>query len=115
MTIPDAYPLPNMMDFAARMSDCTIFSKVDLRKGYHQIPMHANDICKTAIITPFGLYEYLRMGFGLRNAGSTFQRMMDRVASGMHFVFVYLEDIIVGSRDIQSHVQQLRLLFERLR
>ena len=115
ITIPDAYPLPNMMDFAARMSGCTIFSKVDLRKGYHQIPMHANDICKTAIITPFGLYEYLRMGFGLRNAGNTFQRMMDRVASGMPFVFVYLDDIIVGSRDIQSHVQHLRLLFQRLR
>jgi hypothetical protein len=52
-TIPDSYPLPNMMDFAAKMSRCRIFSTVDLRKGYHQIP-----------ITPFGLYEFLRMGFG---------------------------------------------------
>jgi hypothetical protein len=61
------------MDFAAMMSGCIIFSKVDLRKGYHQIPMNANDICKSSIITPFGLYEYLRMGFGLRNAGNTFR------------------------------------------
>jgi hypothetical protein len=115
ITIPDAYLQPNMMDFAARMSGCTIFSKVDLRKGYHQIHMHTNDICKTAIITPFGLYEYLRMGFGLHNARNTFQRMMDRVASGMPFVFVYLDDIIVSSRDVQSHVRHLHLLFKRLR
>ncbi len=55
------------------------------------------------------------MGFGLRNAGNTFQRMMYRDASGMPFIFVYLDDIIVGSRDIQSHVRNLYLLFERLR
>ncbi len=53
---------------------------------------------------PFDLYEYLRMGFGLCNAGNTFQRMMDHVASGMPFRLVYLDDIIVGSRDIKSHM-----------
>jgi hypothetical protein len=83
VTIPDSYPLPNMMDFAAKMFGCRIFSKVDLRKGFHQIPMHARDIAKTAIITPFGLYGFRRMGFGLRNAGNTFQRMMDRVTNGL--------------------------------
>ncbi len=61
VTIPDAYPLPNMMDFSARMYGCTIFSKLDLRKGCHQIPMNAKDICKTAVITQFGLDEYLRL------------------------------------------------------
>ena len=79
VTMPDTYPLPNMMDFSARMAGCKYFSKIDLRKGYHQIPMHAEDIPKTAIVTPFGLFEYTRMTFGMRNAGSTFQRMMDRV------------------------------------
>jgi len=59
VTIPDAYPLPNMLDFAQRMAGCKIFSKIDLRKGYHQIPMHQADIPKTAIITPFGLYDFL--------------------------------------------------------
>ncbi len=106
--------MPNMMDFAAKMSGCRIFSKVDMRKGYHQIPMHARDIAKTAIITPFGL-EFLRMGFGLRNAGNTFQRMMDRVTNGLPLIFVYLDDIIVGSPDLASHLQHLQLQFQRLR
>ncbi len=115
ITIPDAYPMPTVMDFSAGMSGCTIFSKVDLRKGYHKIPMNAKDICKTVIITPFGLHEFLCMDFSLRKAGNTFQLMMDCVARGMPFLFIYLDDIIVGSRDIQSHVQHLLLLFERLR
>jgi Reverse transcriptase (RNA-dependent DNA polymerase) len=83
VTVPDAYPLPNMLDFGAKMAGCSIFSKIDLRKGYHQIPMHSADIPKTAITTPFGLYEFLRMPFGLRNAGCTFQRLMDRALSNL--------------------------------
>jgi len=115
ITVPDAYPPPNMMDFAARMSGCTIFSKVDLRKGYHQIPMAADSVPLTAIITPFGLYEFVRMGFRMRNARNTFQRMMDRVTNGMPLLFVYLDDIIIGSRDERSHLHHLSLLFQCLK
>jgi hypothetical protein len=100
-----------MMDFTARMSGCTIFGKIDLGKGCNQIPMHAKDIC---IITPFGLSEFLHMGFGLCNAGKTFQCMMDSIAISMTIIFIYLDDIIVGSWDIQSHIQHLHLLFEGL-
>jgi hypothetical protein len=71
VTVPDAYPLPNMMDFAVKAAGCKIFSKIDLRKGYHQIPMHPADVQKTAITTPFGSFEFLRMPFGLMNAGAT--------------------------------------------
>jgi hypothetical protein len=75
VTEPDTYPLPNMLDFSARVAGRKVFSKIDLRKGYYQIPMHPADIRKTAICTPFGLFEFRRMPFGLRNAGNTFQWM----------------------------------------
>ncbi len=78
VTEPDVYPLPNMLDFAAKAAGCTVFSKIDLRKGYHQIPVNPADVQKTAITTPFGLFEYKRMPFGLRNAGPSFQRHVDR-------------------------------------
>jgi hypothetical protein len=64
VTVPDTYPVPNMMDFASCLVSCSFFSKVDLRKGYYQIPVNLQDIPKTAIITLFGLFEYLRMPFG---------------------------------------------------
>jgi hypothetical protein len=114
VTTKDSYPLPNMANFAKRLEGCVIFSKVDLRKGYHQIRMHAADIPKTAIITPFGLWEFLRMTFGLRNAGSTFQRYMDRVLSGLDFIFVYLDDVIIASHSEEEHLQHLGILFQRL-
>jgi hypothetical protein len=72
VTVPDTYPLPNMMDFPSRVAGCSIFTKIDLRKGYYQIPMHPADIFWTAIIMPFGLFEFLHLTFGLCNAGSTF-------------------------------------------
>ena len=65
VTEPDRYPLPNMMDFADRLNGCCTFSKIDLQNDYWQIPMSKDDIAKTAVITPFGLYEFLVMAFGL--------------------------------------------------
>ncbi len=115
VTEPDTYPLPNMLDFSARVAGCKVFSKIDLRKGYYQIPMHPADIRKTAICTPFGLFEFRRMPFGLRNAGNTFQRMMDRILAGLSFVFCYLDDIIIASRDEEEHLEHLREVFSRLR
>jgi hypothetical protein len=114
VTVLDSYPLPNMLDFTEKLAGCMIFSKVDLRKGYHQIPMNEDDIQKTAITTPFGLFEFLRMTFGLRNAGNTFQRRMDRILGGLDFVFAYLDDVIVASRSDTEHLHHLHLLFQRL-
>lgn len=67
VTKPDRYPLPLLSDFAGNLAGCNIFSKIDLIKGYHQIPVKPSDIPKTAIATPFGSFEYLRMPFGLKN------------------------------------------------
>ncbi|GFR84971.1 Pol polyprotein [Elysia marginata] len=76
--------------------------------------MHPDNILKTAIITPFGLYEFLRMPFGLKNAVQTFQRLMDTVLLGLSCEFVYLDDILVASSSDQEHLQDIRSVCSRL-
>ena len=114
-TVPDQYPVPNIRDFTNNVAGSHVFSTLDLVKGYYQVEMFPDDIPKTAIITPFGLFEFVKMPFGLRNAGSTFQRMMDRVLAGLPFIFVYLDDILVASPDHASHQLHLREVLRRLR
>ena len=88
VTVPDHYPLPNISDFTSRISGSTVFTKLDLHKGYYQVLMNEDDIQKTAIITPFGMFAFLLLPFGLRNAGNTFQRMMDQILGDRPFCFV---------------------------
>ncbi len=91
-----------------------MFTKIYLRKGYYQIPMQPADILKTAIITPFGLFKFLYLTFGLRNANSTLQWLMDRVLAGLAFAFVYLDDIIIVSPSMEQHQQDVEEIFRRL-
>ncbi|XP_050093846.1 uncharacterized protein LOC126576581 [Anopheles aquasalis] len=113
-TVPDRYPVPYLQDFTSRLSGMRVFSKIDLRKAFHQVPINPPDIPKTAITTPFGLFEFTHMTFGLCNAAQTFQRLIDEVLQGLEYVFVYIDDIIVASPDHQVHKQHLRTVFERL-
>lgn len=77
--------------------------------------MHPDDVCKTAIITPFGLYEFLRMPFGLRNSAQSFQRLMDEILRGLDFVFVYIDDVLIASHTSQQHMEHFRIVFNRFR
>jgi hypothetical protein len=95
ITVADIYLLPNMADFAARLDGCTVFSKLDLNKGYR-------------------LLEFIRMPFGLKNAGMTFQRMMDHIFADLPHVFIYLDDMLIASRSAEDHRKHLRQVFQLL-
>ena len=110
-TIPDRYPLPHIQDVVMDLDDCCIFSKIDLVKVHHQIPMAEEDIMKTAIITPFGMFEYI---LGLRNASQTFQRFMDGVVHGLEGVFAYVDHILVASKNEKNHEHHLSALFTQI-
>ncbi len=112
--IPDRYLIPLLEDFASNLAGCKVFSTIDLIWAFHQIPVEPADIPKTAVTTPFGLFEYMRMPFGLRNTAQTFQRFMDTVCRGLDFVFVYIDNILVFSHTPEEHAKHLEALFERL-
>ena len=115
VTQDDRYPLPHIQEFTCVTSGAAVFSTLDLVKGYHQIPMDAADIAKTAITTPFGLFEFLRMPFGLKNSAQAFQRLMDRLFRRINFAFVYLDDILVASATPELHARHLEEIFGVLR
>ena len=114
ITVPDRYTIPRIQDVTSILHGTTIYSKLDLVKAYFQVPMAANDIKKTALCTPFGTFEFLRMPFGLRNATQSFQRLIDNVLGDLNFVFAYLDDILIASKSKSQHAKHIKIVCERL-
>ncbi|GFW53084.1 retrovirus-related Pol polyprotein from transposon 17.6 [Trichonephila clavipes] len=110
----DSYPMPYLNDFAHALHGKRIFSEIDIFKAFHQIPIAECDIPKTAVTTPWGLYEYTHLCFGLVNAQQTFMRFMHEVLRGLPFCFVYLDDILCYSENAEEHRSHLRTIFQRL-
>ena len=113
-TVADKYPIPHIQDFTQRLAGSKVFSKIDLVRAYYQIPVEPSDVHETAVTTPFGLFNFTRTLFGLRNSGQTFQRFIDPVTRGLDLVFVCLDDLLVTSPDHRTHNKHLQILFTRL-
>src|SRR3954463_13398707 len=116
-TIKNKYPLPRINDLFDQLAGAVVFSKLDLRSGYHQIKIRKEDVPKTAFTTRYGLYEYTVMSFGVTNAPATFSRLMNSVFMEYldKFVVVYLDDILVYSKNKEEHAEHLRLVLMKLR
>ena len=116
-TIKNKYLLPNINELFEQLKGAKVFSKLDLRMGYHQIRIREEDIPKTAFRTSYGSYEYTVMSFGLANAPPTFSRIMHYIFNPYtgEFVLVYLDDILVFSKNEEDHEKHLRLVLDRLR
>lgn len=115
-TRKDAYPLPRIEESLDALGGAKWFSTLDLASGYNQVPLAEKDKAKTAFCTPFGLFEFNRMPFGLCNAPSTFQRLMERIFGdqSLQSLLLYLDDIVVFSSTFEDHLQRLELVLVRL-
>ncbi|WVZ97164.1 hypothetical protein U9M48_042719 [Paspalum notatum var. saurae] len=117
VTIKNKYPLPRIDDLFDQLQSACVFSKIDLRFGYHQLKIRPSDIPKTAFTTKYGFYEYTVMSFGLTNAPAYFMQLMNSVFMDYldKFVVVFIDDILIYSKMEAEHEEHLRLVLQRLR
>jgi hypothetical protein len=117
VTIKNKYPLPKIEDLFDQLNGARVFSKIDLRIGYHQLKVRESDIPKTAFTTRYGLFKYTMMSFGLTNAPAYFMNLMNKVFMKFlnKFVVVFIDDILVYSKTEEEHIEHLRLVLGTLR
>lgn len=117
VTVKNKYPLPRIDDLFDQLKEASVFSKIDLLSGYHQLRVQEEDIPKTAIQTQYGNCEFLVMSFGLTNAPSVFMDLLNRVFHEYldSFVVVFIDDILVYSTNHVEHEVQLKIVMEKLR
>ena len=115
VTAPDPYQMPFIEDILDTLAPAAFLSKIDLNKGFHQIPIRDEDMAKTAFCTPWGKFQFSRMPFGLRNGPAVFQRLMDKILHhDLAFSRVYIDDIVVFSASWVEHCQHLDTVLNRL-
>jgi hypothetical protein len=115
--IKNKYPLPIIEDLFDQLRGASVFSKIDLRSGYHQLRIRPSDIPKTAFITKYGLYEFTVMSFGLTNAPAFFMSLVNSVFIDYlnKFVVVFIDDILIYPQSEEEHAGHLRMVLQRLR
>jgi hypothetical protein len=117
VTIKNMYPLSRIDDLFDQLKGASVFSKIHLRSGYHQLKIRAIDIPKTAFITQYGLYEYTVMSFGLTNAPAYFMYLMNKVFMEYldKFMMVFINDILIFSKNEEEHDEHLCLVLQKLK
>ena len=109
------WPMPKVEDICSKLNGATYFTTLDLRAGYHHIPLVKPSIPKTAFNSPFGKFEYVKVPFGLAQAPAYFQELMTGILKDFPFAIAYLHDIIIFSRTPQEHLSHIHMVFEKVK